>query len=71
MQISLEKKFAHLESTLSSKLKDLDLSELKMKSTKENLALVINRNTSSPTNLTHTKGPMKTLKFNFMNKTRS
>lgn len=41
MAISLEKKCASLESTLSSKLSDLELSESKLKSAEENLAQVI------------------------------
>lgn len=41
MQICLEKKYANLENLLSSKLRSLDLSEAKIKSAEENLALVI------------------------------
>lgn len=41
MVVSLEKKCADLEGTLSSKCSDLETSESKLKSTEENLALVI------------------------------
>lgn len=44
MQICLEKKYANLENLLSSKLRSLDLSEAKIKSAEENLALVIDQN---------------------------
>lgn len=43
MQICLEKKYANLENLLSTKLRSLDLSEAKIKSTEENLALVIDK----------------------------